>query len=351
MYPFLKTIIQNKYFYIFLLLFLFSCKKDSKNAGDIINTNPPLINAVTDLNNRDLPLTSVVYGDWIIIKGKNLATTFKVEFSDVLASDSLFYADDTTVTVKIPSSLPDPVKNPITVTTKYGKAIYNFSILQPAPLINSFTPVAGPVGTQVTITGDYFLGLSSVKLNTTNLTIVSSTKTQAVVTIPAGTTGGYFYVTTPSGTTKASTSFGLSYVIYDDALATGWTNTSYSTTAIINNTANILRGTNSVQTNYTVGFGGFRLSKATPAISLTGYNSIKFSVFGSTNSGGYKIRVILNGSSVVTYTLTLPTTLGVWTQVEVPLSSLGSPATLTSLELKEYSGKIFEVFFDDIGLL
>ncbi len=333
------------------VLFLFSCKKENYvDYTTKISALPPSINAVTDLNNRALPLSSVVYGDWIIIKGQNLGTTLKVEFSNVVASDSLFSADDTTVTVKIPSNLPDPVNNPITVTTKYGKAIYNFKILQPAPVITSFTPGAGGAGTEVTLSGDYFLGVTGVKLNTTNLAIVSSSKNQIKVTIPSTITGGYFFVTTPSGTTKATISYGLAYVIYDDALPTGWSNTSYSTTATLTNTLNVLRGTNSVKTNYTVGFGGFRLTKAAPAISTAGYSAIKFSVYGSTNSGGFKIRVILNGSSTVTYTVTLPTTLGMWTQVEVPLSIIGNPATISSIELKEFSGKIFEVFFDDIGL-
>ena len=334
-----------------MMLLVFSCKKD--NYVDYTTQSkplPPSISAVTDLNNRALALSAVVYGDWIIIKGQNLGTTFKVEFSSVAAPDSLFSADDTTVTVKIPSNLPDPVNNPIKVTTKYGTATYNFKILQPAPVITSFSPGAGGAGTEVTLTGDYFLGVTSVKLNTTDLAIVSSSKTQIKVTIPSTITGGYFFVTTPSGTTKAAISYGLGYVIFADALTTGWSNTSYSTTATLTNTLNVLRGTNSVKTNYTVGFGGFRLTKAAPAISTTGYSAIKFSVFTSTNSGGYKIRVILNGSSTVTYTLTLPTTLGVWTQVEVPLSSIGNPVTISSIELKEYSGKIFEVFFDDIGL-
>ena len=333
------------------MLILFSCKKDNYvDYSTKPSALPPSINAVTDLNNRALAVSSVVYGDWIIIKGQNLATTLKVEFSNVAAADSLFSADDTTVTVKIPSNLPDPVNNPIKVTTKYGTAVYNFKILQPAPVITSFTPGAGGAGTEVTLTGDYFLGVTSVKLNTTDLAIVSSSKTQIKVTIPSTITGGYFFVTTPSGTTKAAISYGLGYVIYADALTTGWSNTSYSTTATVTNTLNVLRGSNSIKTNYTAGFGGFRLTKAAPAISTTGYSAIKFSVYGSTNSGGFKIRVILNGSSAVTYTLTLPTTLGVWTQVEVPLSSIGNPATISSIELKEFSGKIFEVFFDDIGL-
>jgi hypothetical protein len=134
-----------------MMFVLFSCKKENYvDYSTKMNALPPTISAVTDLNNRTLALSSVVYGDWIIIKGQNLGTTSKVEFSNVAAPDSLFSADDTTVTVKIPSNLPDPVNNPIKVTTKYGTAIYNFKILQPAPVINSFTPGAGGAGSAPT---------------------------------------------------------------------------------------------------------------------------------------------------------------------------------------------------------
>ena len=154
-----------------LILFFGSCKKE--NTED---RNRPEINAVTDLMNRDIALTSVNYGDWIIIKGKHLSTTYKVEFNTILAEDSLIYADDTTVTVKIPAVLPDPANNPITVTTKYGSATYNFRILQPPPTILSFDPMAGPEGQLVTITGYNFGGVNSVKFGTNEATIVSNTK-------------------------------------------------------------------------------------------------------------------------------------------------------------------------------
>ena len=59
--------------------------------------------------------------------------------------DQQYYADDSTVTVKIPANLPDPINNPITVTTKYGTATYGFKIMQPAPIITRFNPEAGAI--------------------------------------------------------------------------------------------------------------------------------------------------------------------------------------------------------------
>jgi len=333
---------------VFVGILFSACeKKDKAPVSDTSTINAPIIQNVTNLANRTTALASSIYGDWIIIRGVNLATTYKVEFSNIPAYDSLIYATDTTITVKIPASLPNAADNPIKVTTKKGVVTYNYQILQPPPVITNFTPIVAAPGTDITITGDFLLGATSVKFNTTDAKIVSNTRTQLVVTVPAGVSSGYIIITTPSGTVKSAVSFGLAYVLYDDALAAGWSDLSYSSVAVYNNTTNVLRGTNSIKNNYSVGFGGFRFKTAT-AVNLTGYTALKFSIFGGTNSSGYKIRVIVNAGAT-TYTLTLPAA-GTWTQYEVPFTSLGSPTTLSTIEFKEYSGKVFEVYFDDIGL-
>lgn len=332
-----------------LLLILISCKKDKINgSGD--DKLPPEISAVTDLTNRDIALTAVQYGDWIIIKGKHLATTFKVDFNTVQAADSLIYADDSTVTVKIPATLPDPANNPITVTTKYGTATYNFRILQPAPVITSFDPGAGPAGVTVTITGDYFAGVSSVKFETVEATIISNTKTEIKVTVPAGVTYGYIFVTTPSGTVKSINAFGFRYLIYDDALTATWSNTSFSATAVLTNTTPVKRGTMSIKTNYTASFGALRLSKATPSVSITGYTALKFSLYAGPASLGKKVKIYFNGVSASGYTYTI-TEVGKWIDVQIPLTNLGNPVTLSSVTMQEFSAILQEVYVDDLGLI
>ncbi len=329
-------------------LFSACSKKEAGSVTDTSTSNAPVIQNVTNLTNRTTALGFSIYGDWIIIRGVNLATTYKVEFSNIAASDSLMYATDSTITVKIPASLPNASDNPIKVTTTKGAVTYNYQILQPPPVITSFTPIVAAPGTDITITGEFLLGATNVKFNTTDAKIVSNTRTQLVVTVPVGVSSGYIFITTPSGSVKSSVSFGLAYVLYDDALATGWADLSYSSVAVYNNTTNVLRGTNSIKNNYSVGFGGFRFKTTTAVVNLTGYTALKFSIFGGTNSSGYKIRVIVNAGAT-TYTLTLPAA-GTWTQYEVPFTSLGSPTTLSTIEFKEYSGKVFEVYFDDIGL-
>ena len=198
-----KRNITRALFFASLLLIFNACKKDKTDP----NKQPPVIHAVTDLNNRSIALTSVNYGDWIIIKGQFLATTYKVDFSGVLAADSLIYADDTTVTVKIPAVLPNPADNPITVYTKYGQVTYNFRILQPPPTIVSFDPMVGAAGEVVTIKGFNFGGVNSVKFGTADATIISNTKEEIKVNGPAGVTTAYIFVAAPSGSEKTNSGY------------------------------------------------------------------------------------------------------------------------------------------------
>lgn len=321
--------------------FMFSCKKETTE-----NTSPPTLSEVTNLTARNSPLTSVGYGEWIIIKGTNLSTTFKVDFNSTLAADSLVYGNDTTVTVKIPANLVDPVNNPITVTTKYGSATLNFRILQPAPVITGFDPAAGAADDIVTIKGNYFKGLTDVKFENTAATIISSSQTEIKVKVPTGVTAGYIYVTTPIGTVKSAKAFGLRYTIFDDALTTGWTNTSYSSTYDMNNTAIVRRGAKAIAHKFSVGFGAARFTKASPAFSTTGYTDLKISIYGGPGTNGKKVRItIVSGK-----TFDLILTEGAWTDYQVPLTNLGSPATISAITFQEFSGLASQIYIDDVGL-
>ena len=340
----ISTILSSTIVMLFATLFLtVSCRKEKHEdkAG-------PELFSVTDLNNRTLALNAINYGDWIIIKGKHLATTYEVDFNSILAADSLIYADDSTVTVKVPSVLPDPSNNPITVRTKYGSATLNFRILQPAPVISSFDPMAGPSGQTVTIVGNYFGGVSSVMFGTVAATILSSTKEEIKVSVPSGVTSCYITVTTASGSVTSSQIYGFSYQIYDDALATGWSNTSYSATTTLNSTTQIRRGTNSMNTRCTVSWGAFRLTKATPAISLAGMRGFKLSIYVPAASVGKKVKMSINGVTASGYTITMAKQG--WIDYQIPLINVGNPTTLSSITIQEFSGIVQEWFVDDLGV-
>jgi YD repeat-containing protein len=73
-----------------------------------------------------------------------------------------------------------------------------------------FTPNNGSVGTEVTIFGTAFSSTpanNTVKFNGVTATVISSTPTQIVTTVPAGATTGPISVTTAAGTGVSNTAF------------------------------------------------------------------------------------------------------------------------------------------------
>jgi hypothetical protein len=326
-----------------LMLFVASCKKSSKE-----NNAAPVISSVINLTDRGTALTQVDYGAWIIIKGMNLATTTKVDFNGTLAADSLRYASDNEITVKIPSTLKDPINNPITVTTKYGTVTYNFKILQPPPLVNTFSPAAGGPNDEVTIKGDYYKGVTEVRFDNTVATIISSTQTEIKVKVPAGVSSGYIYVTTPVGTAKSTNPFGLKVVIFDDALGTVgtvWSNTSYSATWDMDQTVIVRRGTKAIAHKFTVGFGACRF-RSIPTFNVGGATMLKISIYGGPGTAGKKVRISLTPAKS-TYDLVLNE--GVWTDYIVPLINLGNPTTIDYITFQEFSGLASQIYIDDVG--
>lgn len=81
------------------------------------------------------------------------------------------------------------------------------------PLITKVDPTSGSVGTQVTITGTNFsstLAGNTVKFNGVTASVISSTATQIVATVPTGATTGAITVTATGGTATSSTSYTVS---------------------------------------------------------------------------------------------------------------------------------------------
>lgn len=323
------------------LLFV-ACKKNNDDQG-----LPPTITGVSNLFDRSNMLSNAEFDQWVIIKGAHLGTTHTVDFNGEIAEDSLYFADDTTITVKIPKTLPDPVNNPITVITKYGTATYNFQILQPPPVVSGFDPVAAPEGAEITVQGDFFNGATSVKFNNVEATIVSVSKSEIRVIVPTGQTYGYITVTTPVGEATSAKVFGFRLIVYDDALAAGWSNTSWSTALDYAHVDTVKRGTNAVLAQFTSSWGAVRVSSS-PAIDISGYAGVKFSVYGGDLSENKKVKLSINGVTASGYTVTLKA--GEWNDFQIPLTSLGNPTSLSTLTFQEFSGVKQRIWLDDVGL-
>lgn len=334
----------NTLLFLTVLMTIVSCKKEA------VNTAPPTLSGVTTLNNRVTNLDKATYAQWILIKGANLATTNKVDFNGVEIYDSLFYANDTSITVKVPGPLQGATINPITVYTKYGQATLNFTILQPPPVINSFSPVSGSAGDIVTISGDWFTNLTNVKFGDIQATIVSSNKTEIKVKVPDGVALAYIFITTSGGTTKSAGAFGFKYIIYDDALNADWWTGGWGGTADYSSTEKVKRGINSIKVNYAGGWGSPIGIGMGTTVSASGYTAIKLSIYGGPGSNNNKVKLILNGSASNGQELIL--TEGKWTDYTIPLNMLGNPQKIEQIWLQEFSnGATTLIYVDDIGLI
>ncbi len=158
----------------------------------------------------------------------------------------------------------------------------NFAITPgPGPVISSFTPASGPVGTVVTLTGSNLTGATAVAFNGTaaaSFRVVSATSITA--TVGAGSTSGLITVTTPAGTASSATPFlvGLPPTI-----------TSFTPTSGAGGTSVSITGTN---------FGG------TTQVTLNGTNVESFFVNSAT-----QLTVVLNNDAT-TGLLAVTTPLG-----------------------------------------
>jgi hypothetical protein len=91
------------------------------------------------------------------------------------------------------------------VTTPSG-TLKSAQLFKVIPVISSFTPASGPVGTKVTITGTGLTGATAVTfggVKATTFTVNSGT--QIIATVPTGAKTGKIKITTPGG---AATSIG-----------------------------------------------------------------------------------------------------------------------------------------------
>jgi uncharacterized repeat protein (TIGR03803 family) len=94
----------------------------------------------------------------------------------------------------------------ITVDEPGGNLVspQSFKIL---PVLKTFLPTSGPVGTQVVLTGTSFLQATTVKFGTKVATFTVNSDTQITTTVPTGAVTAKISVTTPGGTATTSTNF------------------------------------------------------------------------------------------------------------------------------------------------
>jgi hypothetical protein len=152
---------------------------------------------------RSFSPTSGPIGTVVTLNGTGLTQTTKVTFGGVKAT-TFTINSDSQVTATVPSAAKT---GKITVTTTGGSATSSgtFSV---TPIILSFSPPSGKVGTVVTINGTGLTqttGVSFGGVAATTFTVVSDL--QITATVPTGAITGKIAVTTTGGTATSSATF------------------------------------------------------------------------------------------------------------------------------------------------
>lgn len=170
-------------------LIISSCSDDAEK---------PKLATITEFS----PSTGTV-GESVTITGTNFSTTAAdniVKFNGATAT--VTEATATQLTVTVPG---DATTGKITVTKNGNTTESASDFTVPTPTIAGFTPVIAGTGVPVTITGTNFSSLVAnniVKINGLSATVTSSSPTQLIAVVPAGTSTGS--ITVDVGVNKAT---------------------------------------------------------------------------------------------------------------------------------------------------
>jgi len=141
-------------------------------------------------------------GKTVEVLGQGFTGTTAVSFNGTAATFTV--KSDTYLTAAVPAGATTGF---VTVTTPSGTLTSN-KPFRVGPLILSFTPTSGPVGTSVTITGSGLTQTNKVAFGgvlATNFTVNSDT--QVTATVPTGAKTGHIGIITTGGQTYSQATF------------------------------------------------------------------------------------------------------------------------------------------------
>ncbi len=139
--------------------------------------------------------------------------------------------------------------------------------------------------------------------------------------------------------------------VYTDALASGWQDWSWDASPNFSATAPVHSGTHAIAVDFDAAWAGLSLRAPSP-LAANGYTALDFWAYGA--PGGSPVDLSIQptdaGNPPAAKTLTFPA--GVWSHYTVPLTELGSPATIARLNWQDHTGAAQAPFYlDDITLV
>lgn len=331
------------------LMFFSSCSNDDSASA---YSGGPVIESISrsgyDLSGNILPSTPVTLVDpknYYIIHGKGLLSTTKVYFNDFDTYFRPTFVTDTDIVILVDENTPYAnASNQLKVVTGRGTAVFNLTVAPPAPTFSSYNFINCAEGDEVTIKGKYFLNPVVTLAKTATepavpVTIVSSTLEQIVVKIPANANYRNLAVTNISGTATSLEAIGTA--MYDDKLyGMEWGGPWSGKGVNFDFDGDSYQGQKSWQWvfgQWDGGNWGFNYD-------MTRYKAMRIAVKGTKNG---QVNFSVNGGP--NYVIPVTTT---WVYMEIPLSKLGNPASVTMLTFQESNNDGGNtVLFDDIGFV
>jgi len=223
----------------------------------------------------------------------------------------------------------------------------------PAPVITSLSQVLASPGDVLTITGQNFVKVKSVKFGSVAATFTVESKREIKVTVPADFDSYALIVVETEFGVSAPSSIGLKYLLYEDSLkGSGW---GWGGDITWESAENVSRGTYAIK-KVAEAWSGLYMESSV-VLRTADYQFVKISIFPTEST---KIMVTINSDrddSTKGTTITLVP--GRWNHISIPMENLHpeliSGGTFNSVFVQEFSnisltpGSVF--YLDDIGFL
>ncbi|MES2647979.1 MAG: IPT/TIG domain-containing protein [Bacteroidota bacterium] len=143
--------------------------------------------------------TTAAFNQQVTISGSNFTGATAVSFGGIPAS-SFTIVNGNTIT----ASPANGASGDVSITTPGGTTSKTGFTFIPAPTITSFTPQSGVIGTNVTISGTNFVGITAVSFGGTPATSVTLVNSSTITAIVSSGTSGSVQVNAAGGiATKA----------------------------------------------------------------------------------------------------------------------------------------------------
>lgn len=322
---------------------ILSCEKDTDGSA---------VSKAGNMQFSSISPAEAPGGEVITLKGSGLGSIVSIVFdkNNVPATFTSTLNTDNAVLFRVPDTAFGGQQNIIFTNSAGTTLSVPFKVIA-LPTITAAFPTDFETGSTITITGNNLDDVTKVILegSTDQATIVSKSRKQLVITMPATTLNrAKLRITNSSGdrvTDQEFVSVLNAFGIFKDALGTGIDNWSWGGTYAASNEDKIT-GASSLKAAYDPGgaWGGLYLHPSTP-IALAGYSYITFWAKGADVDKQVDLKI--NWGPSKTYTIPA----NKWTYFKEPiLPWLNGVNTITDFVFQIHdSGKT--IYFDNVLLV